>query len=284
MPGAGGQLPGRAGQMPGRAGPDAGPGWAGAARRPAAAARVSPVTVDPLVLLPEVDRATDRLLRTVAALDDAAVAGPSLLPGWTRGHVLTHIARNADSYVNLLASARTGEHISQYASPAARDADIAAGAGRPATVQLADLRASAGRFGEAARAMPADTWAARVQSSRGPRVAATLIWARLREVEVHHVDLAAGYRTADWPEAFSQRVLHEVVNDLAGRAELPALVLCPAETERRLTLGEAAHDAPDPPTIAGPAHALAGWLTGRSPGDELVVTPAGPLPTLSSWM
>jgi uncharacterized damage-inducible protein DinB len=27
---------------------------------------------------------------------------PSLLPGWSVGHVLSHLARNADSYVNLL--------------------------------------------------------------------------------------------------------------------------------------------------------------------------------------
>ncbi len=33
---------------------------------------------------------------------------PSLLPGWTRGHVLTHIARNADSFVRVLEAARSG--------------------------------------------------------------------------------------------------------------------------------------------------------------------------------
>ncbi|MGI5216107.1 maleylpyruvate isomerase family mycothiol-dependent enzyme [Plantactinospora sp. CA-290183] len=238
------------------------------------------MTVDPLVLLPELDRATDRLLRTVADLDDAAVTGPSLLPGWTRGHVLTHLARNADGYVNLLTAARTGEDIPQYASPEARDADIAAGGGRPAAAQLADLRSSAEQFAELARSMPVQAWAAKVRASRGPRVAATLIWGRLREVEVHHVDLAAGYSTADWPDAFSQRVLHEVLKDLAGRDGSPALVLRPTETEQPLALGPA--DAA--PTVTGPAHALAGWLTGRSAGDDLVVTPSGPLPAPPAWL
>ena len=60
------------------------------------------MTTDPLALMGEVDRATDRMLRTAATLDDAAVAAPSPLPGWTRGHVLTHLARNADGLGNLL--------------------------------------------------------------------------------------------------------------------------------------------------------------------------------------
>src|SRR4051812_32675009 len=98
------------------------------------------MTTDPLAMLAEVDRATKRLLTRLERLDDAAIAGPSLLPGWTRGHVLTHLARNADSYVNLLTWARTGVPTPQYPSPQARVADIEAGAGRPAVVQVADLR------------------------------------------------------------------------------------------------------------------------------------------------
>jgi len=33
---------------------------------------------------------------------------PSLLPGWTRAHVLAHLARNADAMRNMLAGARSG--------------------------------------------------------------------------------------------------------------------------------------------------------------------------------
>ncbi|MDG4788579.1 maleylpyruvate isomerase family mycothiol-dependent enzyme [Micromonospora sp. WMMD1102] len=251
------------------------------------------MTLDPLALLPEVDRATERLLRTVDRLDDAATGEPSLLPGWTRGHVLSHLARSADSLVNLLTSARTGEDVPQYPSPAARNADIAAGSARPVGTQLADLRDSARRFAEAAGELPAPAWAAQVRSIRGLRPAATLVWARLREVEVHHVDLDAGYRTADWPDAFGQRLLHEVVHDLAHRDDPPALVLVPAETGQPLTVHSGrggpvgvptADGGPELRTVAGPAHELAGWLTGRSGGDGLVVTPAGPLPAPPPWI
>ncbi|MFD0885995.1 maleylpyruvate isomerase N-terminal domain-containing protein, partial [Streptosporangium algeriense] len=94
------------------------------------------------VLQAELAASNDRLLATAAKLSDADVAGGSRLPGWSRGHVLTHLARNADSLVNLLAWARTGVETPQYPDPRRRDLDIEGGAGRPAREQLADLEGS----------------------------------------------------------------------------------------------------------------------------------------------
>src|SRR3954471_6247500 len=114
--------------------------------------------MDPLVLLTDVDRATDNLLRAAADLDPAVVSAPSALPGWTTGHVLTHVARNADAYTNLLTWARTGVETPAYASPSARVEGIDAGAGRPLAEQIADLRAAHERFADAGAAMPAEAW------------------------------------------------------------------------------------------------------------------------------
>jgi len=58
-----------------------------------------------------------RLQRAVDVLPPHAVTEPSALPGWTRGHLLTHLARNADALVNLLTWARTGIPTPMYASP-----------------------------------------------------------------------------------------------------------------------------------------------------------------------
>ncbi|MFF3868598.1 maleylpyruvate isomerase family mycothiol-dependent enzyme [Micromonospora sp. NPDC001898] len=238
------------------------------------------MTADPLLLTGDLDDATARLLRTAADLDAAGVAGPSLLPGWTRGHVLTHLARNADGFVNLLTAARTGEHIPMYASTAARAADISAGASRPPAAHLDDLRRSAERFDEAVAAMPVEAWAATVQTRRGPWPAAMLVWGRLREIEVHHVDLATGYRPADWSEAFAQRLLHEVATGLSGRADAPAMVLRFDGSHHELVVG----DRGAAPTITGPAPDLAAWLTGRGAGETLAVAPDGPLPNPPEWM
>jgi maleylpyruvate isomerase len=228
----------------------------------------------------EVDRATDRLLTTATALDDQRVAAPSGLPGWTRGHVLTHLSRNADGLTNLLTWARTGVVTPQYATAGQREADIAAGAPRPAAEQLADLRDSAARFATAAAEVPAQAWSALLDTRGTPQPAAGVVWRRLREVEVHHVDLAAGYTPADWPEAFSHRLLHEVARGFADRRDAPALLLRSTDLGHELVIGRPAGTS----TASGPAHALAAWLTGRADGTGLTLSPAGPLPTPPNWI
>ncbi len=221
----------------------------------------------------EVDRATQRLLRTAADLDDAACAAPSALPGWTRGHVLTHVARNADAYTNLLVGAATGEDVPGYATPTARAEGIEAGHARPVAEQVDDIRAAHERFAAAAAAVPADGWA-RVLAATG-HPAALVPWARLREVEVHHVDLAAGYVPARWSDAFALRLLREALDGLAGG---PPLVLRPDGLEHAFVAGDPAAAV----TVTGPTWAIAAWLTGRGDGAELSASPGG-LPTPPRW-
>jgi len=231
--------------------------------------------MDPLVLLTDVDRATDNLLRAAADLDPAVVSAPSLLPGWTVGHVLTHIARNADAYTNLLTWARTGVETPAYASPAAREAAIAEGAGRPLREQLADIRAAHDRFADAGAAMPAQAWTFQLDFIKLP--AAGVPWARLREVEVHHVDLGRGYTPADWSDAFALRLLREVVT--TASPEFPPMILRPYGIDHPLTIGT----ADEPPVVGGPTKSLAAWLSGRGDGADLTVSPDGELPTPARW-
>lgn len=223
----------------------------------------------------EVDRATQRLLRTAADLDDAACAAPSALPGWTRGHVLTHVARNADACANLLTGAARGEDISGYATPTERAEGIEAGFARPLAEQLDDIRASHERFAAAGAAVPAEGWARLLAATGHP--AAMVPWARLREVEVHHVDLATGYTPAHWSEAFALRLLREI---LGGLTDARPLVLRPDGLGHPLAVGDPAAA----PTVAGPTWAIAAWLAGRADGGELTVSPDGELPTPPRWM
>ncbi|MER5808278.1 maleylpyruvate isomerase N-terminal domain-containing protein [Streptomyces sp. NPDC002033] len=65
------------------------------------------VSASPAALLPLLRTSVERLHGAVATLTDDDVRAPSLLPGWTRAHVLTHIARSADSRTRLLTAART---------------------------------------------------------------------------------------------------------------------------------------------------------------------------------
>ncbi|MFJ4846076.1 MULTISPECIES: maleylpyruvate isomerase family mycothiol-dependent enzyme [unclassified Streptomyces] len=226
----------------------------------------------------ELRQATERLIDAVSVLAPTSVAEPSRLPGWTRGHVLTHLARNADSLVNLLIWARTGQEVPQYASGESRDRDIETGAGRPLAEQLDDLRGSAARLATAIEEIPPQCWASQVVMRSGHVIAAAEIpYARLMEIYFHHVDLGIGYTCEHLPVPFSVRELAAVIDDLSGHEGVAAVRLHDTDSGEKWVIGA----APEPElTVSGARHALLGWITGRSDGKDLDVQPDVPLPVL----
>jgi len=159
----------------------------------------------------QIDQATQRLLGTARIITDPDLRVPSMLPGWTRGHVLAHVARNADGMRNVLAGVRTGQNRPAYASAEAREAGIEQGAGRRATEQAADLASSAMALRTVARQLPDAGWQVPVRMLDGMDFfpAAELLTRRLAEVELHHCDLGAGYGPGDWPAFFADMELAE---------------------------------------------------------------------------
>ncbi|MEU5162848.1 maleylpyruvate isomerase family mycothiol-dependent enzyme [Streptomyces sp. NPDC020875] len=244
--------------------------------------------IDPLRDLDLLRTATDRLLATARTLDgddagtggatgnNAAIAGPSRLPGWTRGHVLAHIARNADALVNVL------EGRPMYPSAEARDSDIERDAGRPLDVQLADIRDSAARLA-AVGARPAD-WNRTVALRNGVTDrAARIPFRRLVEIELHHVDLDAGVVLEDLPEEFLLRETAFLAERFTGHPDVPPTLITAAGGLGSWTTGRAAgSDGPEALTVEGPAASLVGWLAGRRTDDPALKaaaadgTPAAP--------
>ncbi len=235
--------------------------------------------MDPLVLMTDVEESTEALLRDAEGWAAGVIAEPCGLPGWTVGHVLTHLARNADALTNLLVAARTGEPAAMYPTPDARQEGIDAGCRRPLAEQIEDLRAAHERFADAAAAMPAPAWAVALPPIR--QSAAGVPWARLREVEVHRVDLAQGYTPADWSDAFALRLLREIVT--APPADAPPMVLRPLGLEHPLTIGGPVTGGDGPPVVGGPTKSLAAWLAGRADGADLTVSGDGELPKPARW-
>ncbi|CAM5479824.1 Maleylpyruvate isomerase family mycothiol-dependent enzyme OS=Streptomyces tendae OX=1932 GN=GUR47_12725 PE=4 SV=1 [Streptomyces tendae] len=212
--------------------------------------------------------ATERLLTAVGKLDNAAVTEPSRLPGWSRGHVLAHLARNADALVNVL------EARPMYASGEARDADIERDAPRPLDAQLADVRESAARFQETGAA-PAD-WTRTVELRNGVTDSASRVpFRRWVEVELHHVDLGIGYELEDLPAEFTERETDFLAARFAGHPDVPPTRL--TDGTRVWRTGREA-DTPEV-TVSGPPADLLGWLAGRREGAALTAE-GGPLPAL----
>jgi maleylpyruvate isomerase len=158
----------------------------------------------------QIDHATQRLLGTARILTERDLRAPSLLPGWTRAHVLGHLARNADAMRNLLVGVRTGQDRPAYASADARQADIEYSASLRASELVADLADSAMALRTVARQLPDAGWQVPVQIlDSAPFPAAQLLTRRLVEVELHHCDLGARYTPADWPPVFATMELAE---------------------------------------------------------------------------
>jgi maleylpyruvate isomerase len=222
--------------------------------------------------------ATDELIQAASALSAAELAEPSLLPGWTRGHVLAHLAGNADGFVNLLTWARTGEETPMYGEGDARDRAIEEGAARPPEEQLAALRESAERFAQAVAQLPPAGWAAQVVLRSGRVIAAAEIpWRRLVEVRLHHVDLGIGTGCGDLPADFAARELACIADGLTGHEGVASVRLQDTADGSEWTIGAAAEPEIEVSGATGP---LLAWLSGRGTGEDLSVTPERPLPVL----
>ncbi|MFC7261585.1 maleylpyruvate isomerase family mycothiol-dependent enzyme [Streptomyces lutosisoli] len=219
--------------------------------------------------LASVRDATERLLSAAAKLDNVSVAEPSRLPGWSRGHLLAHLARNADALVNVL------EGRPMYTSGDARDNDIERDAPRALDVQLTDVRESAARLQDAGAA-PAD-WSRTVELRNGVTDSAARVpFRRWIEVELHHVDLGIGYELEDLPEEFVAREIDFLAERFGGHKDVPSTGLA-ADDGRVWTTGGGAEGGPI--GVRGPAADLLGWLAGRRDGSGLT-TDGGPLPAL----
>ena len=233
------------------------------------------------VLLERLRESTGRLLQSLAGLADAAAAGPSSLPGWSRGHVVTHLARNADGNCNLVHWAATGDETPKYASQAARAAGIEEGASRPAAELVADLTAACSRLDDALAALAPDRREATIGIGPDGTGPAWLIlpW-RMQEVEVHHVDLDLAYTPAHWPLDFAVWNLTQVTREMSD-AEQAIGSLRGHRTGRTWRL------AGSGPELSGPENALLAWLIGRSDGDGLLLdggAPTSPLPRPPDWV
>ncbi len=227
--------------------------------------------------LAEIDAASERVVATAAKLTDDDLRAPARLPGWSRGHVLAHLVRNADSYWNLLEWARTGCENPQYLSDEFRDMGIEASHGRPVGELRVELRISIERFAHQAHTLPADAWDAIVRARAGWAHAAWYtLGRRWRELEAHHVDLGFGYTVADWPDAYVRWDLEDTLASLRAGGGVAAGRISVTDLLVELPLG-------DGPEVAGTAREILGWLSSRgATPDGWPAPPRWPLPA-AGW-
>lgn len=215
-----------------------------------------------------IEAATGLFLSTVDKIaDDEFVV--EVLPGWTRGHVVAHVAANAHALGRLVTWARTGVRTPMYSSPGERDQEIELGAcGRPADLRAA-AHASAVALAADFASLSAAGWQAEVVTAQGRTVRATeLPWLRTREVAVHAVDLAVGTGFTDLPDGVCTALVADIARWRDKQANGPALTVSSDDDRTWHIAGAGA-----PVHVTRPAHELAAWLSGRHRESSLPALP-----------
>jgi maleylpyruvate isomerase len=223
---------------------------------------------------------TKTFLAALGALPDDRLERPTGLPGWTGKHLLAHVAANADALVNLAYWARTGEETVMYSSPRQRDADIEAGACRPAQ----ELRAWAARAADTLDARLAELdeqqWTHQVRTAQGRTVPASEIpWMRAREVMVHAVDLGAGVGFDDLPPDFLAALLDDITAKRSAGGGGPALAFTATDHDGTWAIAGTG----DPTPVTGTLADLTAYLSGRA-ADGITGPRRQPAPELPRWL
>ena len=162
-----------------------------------------------------------RLLQSLDALTDDQCREPSALPGWTRGHVLSHLARNAESHVHVLQCAARGEVGEQYVGGAkARKEGIELHAHDSAKSLVNAVRKSIYALEGQWAATNSEGWQGHGVNSAGATIAMSdIVFLRWREVEVHHADLVLDFTFANWDSTYVRYELDRQV--MMWRASKP---------------------------------------------------------------
>ncbi|MCH1866726.1 maleylpyruvate isomerase family mycothiol-dependent enzyme [Nocardioides sp. CFH 31398] len=235
-------------------------------------------------LLPLTD-STRRLVRSVDALDEPLLAAPSLLPGWTRAHVVAHLALNAEAMARGAEGARTQEPVALYESPEARASDIDELSAATCTELRERFLASTAALAEVLGSLLESTLPVEVEWYPGGmrRVLAQFPEIRRAEVEVHHVDLDTGaYDATSWPGDFRAWLIDSRARSLSpetGEAsDVVPFTVYAGDLDRSWSV---AGGTDADPVVTGSSADLAWWLSGR--GDASGLASDHPLPRIAGW-
>jgi maleylpyruvate isomerase len=181
-----------------------------------------------------------RLHAIAERLTDDIPRRDTVLEGWTVGHLLTHLARNADSHRGMVESAQRGGVISQYpGGPTQRNGDIELGSSRSASDLAGDLKGADQQLEHAWSTTDEHVWATGLGLRRyGPATMAEFVFLRWREVEIHLVDLGLPeLGSPDWDGLSPEYIdveLRELSRGLAARVpESTTIVLAPGDRPSR---------------------------------------------------
>jgi uncharacterized protein (TIGR03083 family) len=221
----------------------------------------------------------DLVTNAIANFDERDLAVDTQLPGWTRKHLIAHLAANGDAIGNLVHWATTGEVTPMYSSPEARSADIEIGSRKSGSELVLWFGESAAKLNAGMSALTAEQWGHEIVTAQGRTVPASETpWMRSREVMIHAVDLDSGIEFDDLPEEFLRALCDDIVNKRAS-VDGPAAIVLISDTSDEWTLPGAG----DPVQVTGSLAAITAYLAGRQ-YSGLTTSGNDKIPALSAWL
>jgi len=221
-------------------------------------------------------RGTAYFARKLNELNDEALDGASLIPGWTRRHVVALVGYHARWLALAIEEMRTGMPV-ELPDPDEQAEQITLGATLP-------TRALRNLFDHAEvhlnvewRDLTDADWEKSIRSLDGGTVAVgETAWQRARAIWVHAVDLDNGGSFLDFPHAVLDGLRDETVAYWRRQDILPDLTLVPSDRPQPVKLGTGAI------VVSGTSPDMVRWLAGRgarrlqSHERDLPALPRGP--------
>jgi maleylpyruvate isomerase len=231
----------------------------------------------PLTHLAELADAEAALASHIAERDERWAREPSGLPQWTRAHVVAHLAGNARGLVNLTRWAASGTRTPMYPSPEERASEIE----RLSRFGWTDLQAELGDgSAELAEALGGLTEPVAERQlplgSGAPVKVCDLASSRIREVEIHRVDLVDSYRASDWSAQFTLRTLSQLAPFFVTARDVPIATLRSVDSGSCWTVGRRG------PDLVGAEAQLLAWLVGR-PCESVSTSNGTKVPAAPAW-
>jgi maleylpyruvate isomerase len=216
--------------------------------------------------------ATQQLLGHTIALTEDAWHQSTCLPGWTRAHIATHLARNAEYFDSIIRAAQVGDPQPALVDVSTRRNFLEIGAERHALELQIDLDATAGALQNTIDAIT--DWTPEVSLDNADLALTAVPLARLHEVNVHHLDLNCGLTVDDIPADAAEWLLRWVLFRLRDTA-LPTIQVTSNTVQAEI--GSSATTL----QVSGSNASLWAWLSGRADADAVTGASEVRLPLLS---
>ncbi|MDJ0317672.1 maleylpyruvate isomerase family mycothiol-dependent enzyme [Arthrobacter antibioticus] len=229
-------------------------------------------------LMERLKAATENVSAKLGGLSDADVLAPTELEGWTRGHVLAHIAHVSNAVARQVEYAVRGELIEFYdGGQGGRTQAIEMNAGHTAQEHKEYISAGFTRVLTALDGLDDEQWNLPISYRNGVvRDGALAYW---REMVIHLADLQLGRGPETWSKEFALYVIEFLTSRVPADIQLKLLPLGLPP----MTVGAGENTV----SIQGMITDIAAWLAGRTPSMGSLRAEAAAdsvqLPTLLPW-